>query len=337
MEKIFFNLLHFKRKMFLFVPILFLLIFLNFKSTVFAACDTHKVCTAFNTCTTISGLNYQPPGPPGPGYCPACSINGNCTENNYFFPGVGGLPNKFWGIVTNCGSPAPAGSYVDAKVCNGNMARSYFFGACGAGFPAGSTCYSVNVPGNTECSISRTGGENGDPVNFWVNGRPASPGWSTTFTFGANTRWDVNYCVATPTPTPRPTSTPTTRPTSTPTPRLTSTPTPTSTSTPRPTSTPTPTATPTPTCAPLDPSQPQLSYPPDKTILGVTNTITLKWLPLVSWGTGCPASNNRYKVYITKNPANAQNGDLSDDSSTMACNYPEGTLECTVPNLHIIN
>jgi len=137
----------------------------------------------------------------------------------------------------------------------------------------------------------------------------------------------ISPCSA-PTPTPTLAS-----PTNTPTPTSPS-PTPTNTPVPTPIPTNTPTLTPTPTCSPTDPSQPQLSSPPDGANLNMTETVTLRWLALTSWGTSClPASNNRFRVYLTSNTDFAQDGDLTNEGSSQVCNVDQNTLECVVSSL----
>jgi len=158
------------------------------------ACGTVKVCTAKNTCTSIYGSAQPVLGAP-PGNCPRCLVNSDCGGNDYFSPQVPGLPQTLYGIVKSCGKNVVPGSKVEVKVCNGPSFTSYFVGDCGT-FAPGRTCYAVSVQGDIQCSLVKKGGTNGDPLNFYINGRPATVrGWWTRFISGVSTRWDIESCL----------------------------------------------------------------------------------------------------------------------------------------------
>lgn len=172
----------------------FLSSFYFLKSNAFAqACKTTKVCTAKNVCSMISGTALQVLGAP-PGNCPVCNTNIDCLKGDYFLPGVPGFPQTFYGTIKNCGKNVVLESKVEVKVCNGPSFNSYFIGNCGS-FSPGNTCYAVSIQGDMQCSAVKKGGVNGDPLNFYINGRPANiRGWWTNFISGSSTRWDIEGC-----------------------------------------------------------------------------------------------------------------------------------------------
>jgi len=56
-------------------------------------------------------------------------------------------------------------------------------------------------------------------------------------------------------------------------------------------------------------------------------------LAIAYWGKGCPANNNRYKVYLTSQSADAADSDLSNEGGNQICNVDQTTLECLANSL----
>jgi hypothetical protein len=77
-------------------------------------------------------------------------------------------------------------------------------------------------------------------------------------------------------------------------------------------------------CDPTYPDRPTLNSPADAGVAFVsgTNTLTLQWNALGSWGTGCPANANYYAVYV----------DYNNPPQTQLCWVADGTTSCSIPN-----
>ena len=96
------------------------------------------------------------------------------------------LPSSYWGTAKNDGDNVPVGALITAWINGVQYAQTSTM------IYQGTTVYALDVPGDDPATTEIEGGVSGDPVEFRINGLPATQ----TGTWQSGSNIEINLTVS---------------------------------------------------------------------------------------------------------------------------------------------